>query len=758
MLRTRSASESDFILNPISTKPINDILRPSDNSEEHKTYEFDEFMSIFKSLTVESCSDLKRFLEGSSLWDIIDSIPRSNFDLIGSALISSYFSISDRVASICKLETDEFFFARNFSSFTESTLSKKLNQNEINFKRYLPALEHLNNYGCNILANHSVFWDSLNQDMLSSLSQSSRVKFLFHLYSALLNKNIDLKSLMKIFYKIEKNLGCLSSDLEVIVFDFTVVKGQLDYRSLATLLSLISSNHQNVNNLISNLSIKILRTWSNDSWLFRNSFSVQLHYSSCLVIVLSLLSPAQFSKEMEELLMNGVQSRLDHSDYQVRLLGTLIAEKLNNFQLETEAKLDFGLDSENEIVNHLAEMSDLIASILFPYPQVRRNMKEFVETEKIAENIVDLDFSHDYSDDDLEPISSLLKENLDPPKNSKKQLPKFLPECIKLLRENEDAEIVSSILKTLPEIYKSSSGLARQLHSVPAFNALLNMSDHYETKDFDQLRMISMRNILIDQVESVSPALITEMFHSNKLVLSQKLELMQVICSSAQQIFRGSTANHDRFVSNSALDYYEKSFLISESKASKFDKHKMRSINSFIDNLFYPLLARSIRHFQQLQHNHAMYLETFLWLQAILLNYSQNYSNYDRLVDKYFDLVHLCLNSPSLSTISGASVKLIDQIPIQKALLLGLSVVLTSWPASMSVLQYYPKMKEIYGFLEEVSAGPGFSGDGRLQALGSSVALALKDLTDHQRILQENSDRLSFDMKELKVSHLQGIN
>ena len=85
-------------------------------------------------------------------------------------------------------------------------------------------------------------------------------------------------------------------------------------------------------------------------WIIRTPFNSQLHYSSCLMSVLSLISPDLFNPELEQSLMNGVQSRLDHSDAQVRLMATCVAEMLNQFHPETENKLDFELDMNNEIV------------------------------------------------------------------------------------------------------------------------------------------------------------------------------------------------------------------------------------------------------------------------------------------------------------------------------------------------------------------------------------------------------------------------
>ena len=136
-------------------------------------------------------------------------------------------------------------------------------------------------------------------------------------------------------------------ELTELFMDKFITEGALDYRDFARILTACVSNI-----FIANLLENILKVWSNDSWIIRTPFNSQLHYSSCLMSILSLVSPDLFDSEREQDLMNGVQNRLDHSDYQVRLMATCVAEMLNQLHPEAENKLDFGLDGKNEIVAH----------------------------------------------------------------------------------------------------------------------------------------------------------------------------------------------------------------------------------------------------------------------------------------------------------------------------------------------------------------------------------------------------------------------
>ena len=712
-------------------------------------YKKDDIFGLFIELF--SCSEglnsLKSFLITTNLWDLLLSPSEEEFPLIKSTIIHYYFSIPDRVSAAFKLETDEFFFSRNFQSFTEETLLQSFTDS-YKLKRFMFALERLDGFALHKLVKIDFFWDSLDFELFSQLSSTKRQLFLASLFKNLLSRDFSFKKLCKIITKLSENLRFETEILVNLFFEEFISKGLLDYRNFSQLISAFSVTFKDSNRFLSSLMKLVLKTWSNDSWIFRTPFNSQLHYSSCLMIISSLISSDLFkSDDIEESLMNGVQTRLDHSDAQIRLLGTCVAEILNQMHPESESKLDFGLDPKNEIVLHLKDCQKQCGVYLFG----NSGVKGLVEDTDINGNIYTVNDNVIYTaidtatdtdtDDDLKPISSLLKE--EEAKNSKTPIPRFLPDCLKLLRANEDAELVEKVLIKFEDTFKSSSRLSRQIHCVSAFNTLLNLTDHFELKDFDELRQNTMKTVLIDQIKIVGPELIDSIFKSNKLVLNQKMEIFSLICSTTQQIFVSKSPKNLEF---------EKTFLISETtqnkNKNKTTKEKTNLINEFLENLCLPLFIQSIRNFEHFKRNHVMFLEKFLWLQAIILNFSQNYLPFDNLVERYLDFVHLTLNA------SKDSSKVIEQIPIQKALLLGTSVVLSSWPAKLSVIQFYQRLQEIYSFLDEVANGPGFQEDEQLQTLGTSVALALQDLTDPQKLLKESAEQMTLDLKSVKITNL----
>lgn len=731
--------------------PVNDILNT--------------FMNMFSDS--EGLKSLKSFLITTSLWDLLLSPSDEQFPLIQFKIIHYYFSIPDRLSSAFKLETDEFFFPRNFFSFTEDSLQQAFtNTNSSSLKRFIFALERLEGFALQKLIKIPSFWDSLDFELISQLSTTSKQLFLAHLHKNLLSFNFQ--KLFKIIRKLSLNLRLEVDDLVQLFHEQFICKGLVDYKELATLTSAYK-DYKSFNSFLINILTEVFKIWSNDSWTFRTPFNSQLHFSSCIMIISSLVSPDLFTTTayLEESLMNGVQTRLDHSDPQIRLMGCCVAEILNLMHPESESKLDFEIDPNNEIVTHLKDCQKLTRHVAFGYPQYTCMFIEETTTNTATTATTDTDTAFasesvisdtlnteqfDFDSDDLKPISSLLKE--EEPKNSKTPIPRFLSDCLKLLRSNEDAESVEKVLYKLDDTFKTSSRLSRQIHSVSAFNTLLTLNDHFEIKNFDSLRHRTMEIILIDQIKSVGPDLIDSIFKSNKLVLGQKMELLSIICSSTQKVFNPKIKEQ---IENQNLNQFEKTFLVSENSDSdkSKEKEKAKNISEYLDCLCLPLLTQSIRHFQHFKRNHVMFLEKFLWLQAIILNFSKNYLQFDFLVEKYLDLIHLTLQSSSNSlTISGASTNLVEQIPIQKALLLGTSVVLTSWPARFPVIQYYQRLQEIYTFLDEVVNGPGFKEDEQLQSLGTSVALALQDLTDPQKLIQESAEQLSFDLKTVKITNL----
>ena len=732
--------------------PISSSKSIQKSSPKFKDNLVDTFISLVKNITPEGANELKLFLLSTSLWDLLSSTSSEEFPLVNPTIVHYYFSIPDRVAAVCHLETDEFFFPFNFKHFTEESFTGSC------LNRSIYALEKFEGFLMNKLVKLDSFWDSLNRQILNGLSKSSEQEFLASLFKNILQRNFSASKLKNILKRLIKNLSLSTRTVQGVFFDQFIKKGSLDYCDFSRLFSPFSSLLDDSNTFIMKLVFEILKIWSNDSWIFRTSFNVQLHYSSCLLIVLSLVSPEMFSLECEQSFMNGIQTRLDHSDSQIRLMASCVAEILNQMHPESENKLDFELDVFDEIVVHLRKCFEFTKIDLFEDSKYTPQKEKYHQVPSPSCDLPDLKEPEEEEDeDDLKPISSLLKEDKTCPNNSKSGLPKFLPDCLKVLRSNDDFESVKIVLENLANIFKSSSRLTRQLNSPSAFNTILTLQDSFEIEEFDSLRHFSMETFLLDQIKVVAPELVNGMFKSNKLVLSQKMELLKIICSSSQQLFKMTKESAAHATNDlSSLDYFENSFLVSENFVAKPANKNNQNNNDFLEHLCLPLLVQSVKHFDHFKRNHVMLLEKFLWLQAIILNFSQNYLLYDRLAERFLDFVHLTITSTdNKTTISGASTKIIEQIPIQKAILIGTCVVLSSWPASLSVLDYYPRLQGIYAFLDEITNGLGFQEDSQLQALGTSVALALQDLTDPQKLLKESADQMSFDMKSIKITELK---
>lgn len=711
----------------------------------------DKFINLVKNITIESSKELKSFLIVTSLWDLLTISSNEQVPIVNPSIVNYYFAIPDRMAAACKLETDEFFFPTVFLKFTEESFK---NANLKNLNRFIYALDRFDEFFMYKLVKIDEFWNVLDSkefsQVFSTMPRSFSQSFTAFLFKNLLRLQIPFETLKRILNRIIKNLQLDEQSLKNIFMEQFIVNGLIEHRDFSRLLNASDSK----NNLVPLILVEILKIWSNDSWIFRTPFTFQLHYCSCLMILLGLIPVEMFTRDMEDSLMNGIQGRLDHSDSQIRLMACCVAESLNRIHPNSENPLDFGLDAKNEIVSHLRQCHGSESKPM-DKPLVDCTLEEAFAN-PIPNNTID-------DPDDLKPISSLLKENL-VPKNSKSPIPRFLPDCLKVLRSNEDCEVIKVVLNQFSDIFFASSRLSRQLNAASTFNTLLTLQDHFEIKDFDILRKCSMQNVLIDQIKVVGPEIITGMFQSNKLVLGQKMELLSLICSSTQEVFSNnrivrvsSVSANSPYSANSiasALDHFEQTFALSEDYKPTNSKQQSL-INDFLETLCFPLLVQSIKNFHLFKRNHVMFLEKFLWLQAIILNFSQNFLSYDRLAGKFLDFIHLTINLNAdceTKTISGASTRLIEQVPIQKAILIGTSVVLSAWPASLSIIDHFPRLQEIYGFLDEIADGPGFKEDSQLQALGTSVALALQDLTDPQKMLKESAEQMTLDFNSIKIT------
>ncbi len=701
----------EFELVPVSRLNI-------ENSEQLKITDLNIFVNLYQTL-LRDCGaqmQLKELLITSDgIWGLLDGLEYAEVNEVASILVTMYFSLPQKISSAAKSETDEFFYERSFSEFTTKTFQAALSRpmTECRFVKFSYAIEHLENFGIFYLKSCTNFPGFIRTE---NFGKDKLTAFVVNTLAAIIEVN---PVSLDIFSSLSKFMASVTSIDRKYIFDLIISNGMWSFVDLNILLHSLELSS------ITTVAKCLLEKWANKAWTGSSSFSEQLYFSTVLSSVLSFVSPdACAESNLECLLFEGIGLRLDHSDYQIRLLGMTVAESVNSLHVctgEEARKLDFELDARNEIVKYIRNAHQMAGEVYLQVLEVGPKVEYSLEI-----GIKNTDCSS------IEQSHSLFKEN--EPKNSKTKAPIFLNDCIKVLRVNEDPEMVENVMTRLSSVYNSSSYLDRQMNALSVFTTLSALSDKFDLLGFDEERQELMETVLVDHVALIAPNLIADLFSMNKLVLNQKMEYLQVICGATRRVFASKIKLSPSIQASEFLKHFESSLAVLESTPLLPSTKSSNKEAELVQHLFIPLVKSSLRSFDTFSKSHAIFLDKTLWLLAILLSASRNQLQFGEFVDRFLNLA-----------LKVSKTDLIQQGPVKTATLLGLSVALDNWPHSMRVIDNYDRLQRIYEFISTLDA------DAEQSQLLATVVLALETICNPENILKESGEQMNLDFKAIKI-------
>ena len=312
---------------------------------------------------------------------------------------------------------------------------------------------------------------------------------------------------------------------------------------------------------------------------------------------------------------------------------------------------------------------------------------------------------------DILPIAGLMMEGSDA-RNAKVKKAKFLEDCLKMLRSNEDPKLVEDSISRLHALYLDSSRLSRQLHAVESFKTVLSLSDKFEFANFDACRIQFLSTLVVDQIALVGPALIESIFRSNSLVLNQRMECLQTVSVAFNTIFR-----------------------IGDGLPTESCSFIPPCRDDFLLHLAIPLVKASLNFYSTLDNSHAMFADKFLTLNLIMLNAVQNQPSYGEFVKNF---IHLLCKVSTCKHVKIAS--------IQKSLLMCLSILLECWPSTLSLIDNYHFFERVFVFassLQDEKDNPNM--------LPINLVLCnLQRLCNTESLILESNHRTGLDFTVMK--------
>ncbi|XP_030610937.1 telomere length regulation protein TEL2 homolog [Archocentrus centrarchus] len=312
------------------------------------------------------------------------------------------------------------------------------------------------------------------------------------------------------------------------------------------------------------LLIQVVRSlaqaWANSSAVKHTPLEQQLYVSKALLLSVSLLKDSEIQELRSELLqcmLGGMQSHLDSNVLQIRRMGMVVGEYLSSRMDINGTKLKFEYDQDEET----RELLSLLVPVACNEPEaepVNRpdSPEETSETSESAQNASsqntsgplplkpDPDSDLD-SDDELTPYDMSGDQEI-----SKAAPPRYLRDCVEILRSSEDPVRVELALKAAESLVRKNAFTAREI-SVQMSKVLLHMEDKYSIDGFLFLRQVTMVALTVTDCIPVTQYLTTE-FYSLNYNLRQRLDILEVLALAAQELSRPVTEKRDPSISSAA--------------------------------------------------------------------------------------------------------------------------------------------------------------------------------------------------------------
>ncbi|XP_052451885.1 telomere length regulation protein TEL2 homolog [Carassius gibelio] len=288
----------------------------------------------------------------------------------------------------------------------------------------------------------------------------------------------------------------------------------------------------------------VCQVWCNSSAVKHTSVEQQLYVSKVLLLCVSFLDHAEtqeLRQEMLQCMLGGVQCRLDSNIERIRRMGMVVGECLSH-KLDTPgSQLKFQYEPDEEIT----ELKSLVDSpsveddeqhqpdtstSLPPESVVEGSAGQSAEPEPEADSELD-------SDDDLTPYDMSADQE-----KKKSAPPRYIRDCLEALMSSDDAERVELSLKAAEALLRKNVKATQEV-SVQFGKVLLHLEDRYSTAHFHTLRQNAMVALTVTDVKPVVDYWTTE-FYSLNYSLRQRLDILEVLALSAQELSEPITDKH----------------------------------------------------------------------------------------------------------------------------------------------------------------------------------------------------------------------
>ncbi|PIK57423.1 putative telomere length regulation protein TEL2-like isoform X1 [Apostichopus japonicus] len=309
--------------------------------------------------------------------------------------------------------------------------------------------------------------------------------------------------------------------------------------------------------LLPKVLFNLLDAWSDGSALQHTSHEQHLYITKAILISSAHLSQKYLEENKDVFLhklMNGMQAHLETPISRLRTMGMVVAETLTKKLSPNGPALTFEYQ-EDDTTRHL---KTLLALPQDPgLDEIISNLKEInlitskEEVSKQEENVINEVQEPDEleldSDDDLEPY-----DMSGDTKVTKVKEPVYVRDCMEGLIAKDNPDLVEASLKVAEKLVRRKPDDLSEI-AVEFAKILLHLEDNYHTENFAELKLSCLCALTVHCPVPVASYL-TEQFYDRNYNIRQRIDMLEVLSSAAQELSRPTQDQKDITSKSSSKD------------------------------------------------------------------------------------------------------------------------------------------------------------------------------------------------------------
>ncbi|XP_054848422.1 telomere length regulation protein TEL2 homolog isoform X2 [Eublepharis macularius] len=506
----------------------------------------DSIISTGPSFRLNKVVDvLERFLQrgglSSLMWEVCKQQSQAGSLVLQEALLNKVVCLPDHLANKLQGENHPAFFPQNYFPLLGLEIIQVLERISESLREELLSVlvPHLTDR-----TQSDCIWQRMCWRLIESVPDRWMEAVICAFVQAVPGPAVLSRLLGNLVVKSKKAQFVMTQKLLLLQYSYptTLLQSLLGY------LALDGTRRT----LLTKVLKELLETWGSSSAVKHSPVEQQTYISRAILICLSHVKDTEIESLRQELLtsmMEGMKCHLDSNLPRVRYLGMVVAESVSARITPEGPALKFQYEEDNEI----RELKSLLIqrpeqALVSDLPSVVNNRPSMTLNSVLKPSAKPRPGASEGDDSDLDSDDDLVPYDMSEDKELKKiKAPAYIRDCIEILTGPEDPDKYEATMGILETLIRRNAAAAQEV-SVELTKVLLHLEEKTYIEGFMGLRQSALVALAVTDPIPVSHFLTAE-FYSLNYSLRQRMDVLDVLATAAQELSRPATPKPERLPS-----------------------------------------------------------------------------------------------------------------------------------------------------------------------------------------------------------------